>query len=76
MVKGYKKEKFKKVEKRVIEYFFTKHNNDWKTMQKIFKISITALNRIISDELERRYNNKRKIEKENEENKRNRNKRT
>ena len=45
-------------------------------MQKIFKISITALNRIISEELERRYNNKRKIEKENEENKRNRNKRT
>tara|TARA_R100001440_G_scaffold171_1_gene499 strand:- start:2259 stop:2480 length:222 start_codon:yes stop_codon:yes gene_type:complete len=73
MVKGYNKNKFKKIEKKVIEYFFTNHDNSWKTMQKKFKISVAALNRMISEELERRFENKRKIDKLNEDNKRNRN---
>lgn len=73
MVKGYNKIKFKEIEKEVIEYFFTNHDNSWKTMQKKFGISIAALNRMVSEELERRFNNKRKLDKIDEENKRNRN---
>lgn len=42
-------------------------------MHKKFGLSIVALNRMISEELERRYINKRKIDKINEDNKRNRN---
>lgn len=69
----YNKLKFKKIEKEVIKYFFSNHDNSWKTMHKKFGLSIVALNRMISEELERRYINKRKIDKINEDNKRNRN---
>ena len=73
MVKGYNKIKYKEIEKDVLEYFFTNQDNSWKTMQKKFNISIAALNRMVSNELKRRFENKRKIDKLNEDNKRNRN---
>ena len=73
MVKGYNKIKFKEIEKEVIEYFFNNYDNSWKTMQKKFGISVAALNRMVSEELERRFINKRKLDKIDEENKRDRN---
>lgn len=60
MARIYNKKYYKILEKNVLDYFFNNINNDYKTMQKKFKLSKVALDRIISDECERRFTNARK----------------